>query len=228
MKTSKEMIFALAEPEYQSFTSKLLPGVSNILGVRLPNLRKLANKLAKEDWRQYLDHAEDTYFEEVMLQGMVIGYAKPDTVEELFPYIRIYVNKINNWSSCDSFCSGLKITKKYNDTIWKFLQDFFQSEKEYDIRFAVVMGINYFINDEYKDRFLLLLDDIHHDGYYVKMAVAWAISMIYVKYPEYTMNYLKDCKLDDFTYNKAIQKIRESLQVSKEEKELLKGMKRKV
>ena len=108
------------------------------------------------------------------------------------------------------------------------MQEFFQSEKEYDIRFAVVMGLNYYINDEYKERFLLLLDCIHHEGYYVKMAVAWAISMVYVKYPEYIMNYLKDCKLDDFTYNKAIQKIRESLQVSKEEKELLKSMKRKV
>ena len=224
----KEMIYALAEPEYQSFTSKLLPGVGNILGVRLPNLRKLANKIAKEDWRKYLDHAEDTYFEEIMLQGMVIGYAKPNTVDELFPYVRIYVNKIDNWSSCDSFCSGLKITNKYKDTVWKFLQEFFQSEKEYDIRFAVVMGLYYYINDEYKNRFLLLLDCIHHEGYYVKMAVAWAISMVYVKYPKYVMNYLKECKLDDFTYNKAIQKIRESLQVSKEEKELLKSMKRKV
>ena len=168
----------------------------------------------------------NTSFEEIMLQGMVIGYAKPNAVEELFPYIRIYVNKIDNWSSCDSFCIGLKITKQYKDKIWKFLQDFFQSEKEYDIRFAVVMGLNYYINDEYKDRFMLLLDGIHHEGYYVKMAVAWAISMIYVKYPKETKIYLTNDNLDEFTHNKSIQKIRESHQVTKEEKDRLIKLKR--
>ncbi len=223
----KEILFSLAETDYQCFNSKLLPGVNNILGVRLPHLRKLAKKIAKQDWKQYLETAEDTYFEEIMLQGMVIGYASPDTVEELFPYIRKQVSKIDNWSTCDSFCNGLKITDRYQDSMWEFLQEFFQSENEFDIRFAVVMGLNYYINDEYKDRFLLLLDRIHHEAYYVKMAVAWAISMIYIKYPKDTLKYLHNCQLDDFTYNKSIQKVRESFQVSKEEKEYLKSIKRK-
>ncbi len=223
----KEILFSLAETDYQRFNSKLLPGVNHILGVRLPHLRKLAKKIAKQDWKYFLETAEDTYFEEIMLQGMVIGYASPDTVEELFPYIRKQVSKIDNWSTCDSFCNGLKITDRYQDSMWEFLQEFFQSEKEFDIRFAVVMGLNYYINNEYKDRFLLLLDRICHEGYYVKMAVAWAISMIYIKYPKDTLNYLHNCHLDDFTYNKSIQKVRESLQVSKEEKEYLKSIKRK-
>ena len=31
----------LAEPEFQRFTSSLMPGVSKFLGVRLPKLRKI-------------------------------------------------------------------------------------------------------------------------------------------------------------------------------------------
>ena len=88
------------------------------------------------------------------------------------------------------------------------------------------MGLLYFINDQYKEEFQKRLNEIDHEGYYVKMAVAWAVSMIYVKYPQETFAYLQNDPLDDMTHNKAIQKIRESYQVSKEEKELLKSLKR--
>lgn len=226
MSSIRKELESISEEEYRVFTQKLLPGVEPILGVRLPNLRKLAKRLAKEDWKSYLLSAQNDSFEEILLQGMVIGYVKVNTVEELFPYIREYVSKIDNWSSCDSFCTGLKITKKYPEEVWAFLQPYFHSDQEFDIRFAVVMGLLYFINDQYKEEFQKRLNEIHHEGYYVKMAVAWAVSMIYVKYPQETFAYLQNDPLDDMTHNKAIQKIRESYQVSKEEKELLKSLKR--
>lgn len=226
MSSIRKELESISEEEYRVFTQKLLPGVEPILGVRLPNLRKLAKRLAKEDWKSYLLSAQNDSFEEILLQGMVIGYVKVNTVEELFPYIREYVSKIDNWSSCDSFCTGLKITKKYPEEVWAFLQPYFHSDQEFDIRFAVVMGLLYFINDQYKEEFQKRLNEIHHEGYYVKMAVAWAVSMIYVKYPQETFAYLQNDLLDDMTHNKAIQKIRESYQVSKEEKELLKSLKR--
>ncbi|MDD6202079.1 MAG: DNA alkylation repair protein [Lachnospiraceae bacterium] len=226
MSSIRKELESISEEEYCVFTQKLLPGVEPILGVRLPNLRKLAKRLAKEDWKSYLLSAQNDSFEEILLQGMVIGYVKVNTIEELFPYIREYVSKIDNWSSCDSFCTGLKITKKYPEEVWAFLQPYFHSDQEFDIRFAVVMGLLYFINDQYKEEFQKRLNEIHHEGYYVKMAVAWAVSMIYVKYPQETFAYLQNDPLDDMTHNKAIQKIRESYQVSKEEKELLKSLKR--
>lgn len=74
---------------------------------------------------------------------------------------------------------------------------------------------------------LLLLDKIKHEGYYVKMAVAWAVSICYVKHPVTTMKYLKNNTLDCFTYNKALQKITESYRVDRETKDLIRGMKRK-
>ena len=223
----KEEILKMSEPQYQQFNAKLLPGVENIQGVRLGNLRKLAKKIVKDDWQTFLQKAETDFFEEIMLYGMVIGYLKTDTVEEIFPYMDTYISMIDNWSTCDSFCSGLKITKEYPEKMWSYLQSYFKSDKEFYIRFAVVMGLNYYINDEYKDRFLKQLDKIHHEGYYVKMAVAWAISMIYVSYPDETTKYLKSNNLDDFTHNKAIQKIKESNQVTKEVKQKLNDLKRK-
>lgn len=223
----KEEILKMSEPQYQQFNAKLLPGVENIQGVRLGNLRKLAKKIVKDDWQTFLQKAETDFFEEIMLYGMVIGYLKTDTVEKIFPYMDTYISMIDNWSTCDSFCSGLKITKEYPEKMWSYLQSYFKSDKEFYIRFAVVMGLNYYINDEYKDRFLKQLDKIHHEGYYVKMAVAWAISMIYVSYPDETTEYLKSNNLDDFTHNKAIQKIKESNQVTKEVKQKLNDLKRK-
>ena len=223
----KEEILKMSEPQYQQFNAKLLPGVENIQGVRLVNLRKLAKKIVKDDWQTFLQKAETDFFEEIMLYGMVIGYLKTDTVEEIFPYMDTYISMIDNWSTCDSFCSGLKITKEYPEKMWSYLQSYFKSDKEFYIRFAVVMGLNYYINDEYKDRFLKQLDKIHHEGYYVKMAVAWAISMIYVSYPDETTEYLKSNNLDDFTHNKAIQKIKKSNQVTKEVKQKLNDLKRK-
>lgn len=52
---------------------KLLPGTEHILGVRLPVLRKLAKKLARGEWQEYLTGAADDSMEEIMLQGMTLG-----------------------------------------------------------------------------------------------------------------------------------------------------------
>ena len=188
-KIIKEQLTSLAEPDYQAFTSKLLPGISNILGVRLPNIRKIAKQLAKDDWKTYLSGAVDDSMEEIMLQGMTIGYVNAP-LEDLLPFITAFVPKINNWSVCDSFCSSLKITKKYKHEMYDFLLPYLNSPNEYDIRFAVVMLLDYYIEESYLPRVLSHLDSIHHPAYYVKMAVAWAISMCYIKFPEETMPYL--------------------------------------
>lgn len=225
-KTIKEQLVELADADYQKFSAALLPTIDNVIGVRLPMLRKLAKTIAKGDWRVYLEHAESDYFEEIMLQGMVLGYVKTD-LEEILRYTADFIPKIDNWSVCDSFCVGLKFTLKNKERVWDFIMPYLLSEKEYEIRFAVVMMLNYFIEEEYIGRILQLLDKISHEGYYVKMAVSWAISMCYVKLPETTMSYLRNNNLDDFTYNKALQKITESYRVDPETKKMIRGMKRR-
>ena len=222
--TIRHRLIECSDEKYQIFTSKLLPDIDNILGVRLPELNKIAKEIAKEDWRNYLTSPNNKYFEEVMLQGMVIGYAKAE-LSEILTYVETFVPKINNWSVCDSFCGGLKITNKNKKEVFDFLKPYFSSENEYEVRFAVVMIIKYYIEDSYIKEVLDILNNINHQGYYVKMAVAWCLSMCYVKLPIDTMEFLNNNKLDKFTYNKALQKIVESRQVDKETKKQIKQMK---
>lgn len=225
-KTVRERIFELRDDEYQKFHSNLLPGIDHIIGVRLPNLRQLAKELAKGNWQGYLKEAQDDYYEEIMLQGLVISYAKGD-FDEILPYIKDFVPKINNWAVCDCYANSLKITNKHMERVWEFLQPYLHSQEEYELRFGIVMLLSFYIKDDYIDRVLLLCDNAKHEGYYVKMAVAWTISICFIKYPEKTMAYLMNNTLDTFTYNKALQKITESFRVAKPTKDLIRAMKRK-
>lgn len=222
----KKKLFELSDQKYKEFHGGLCPGTENIIGVRVPVLRKYAEELFKEqDWKQTIEEIDNEYYEEIMLQGMLIGQAKKEEINTILKYVEKYVPKIDNWAICDIFCAGLKITKKYKKEMWNFIQKYLKSDKEFEIRFAIVMILDYYIDDEYLKENFKIFDNIKHEGYYVKMAVAWAISMCYVKFPEKTRAFLEHNHLDTFTQNKAIQKIRESYRVSQEEKEELKKLK---
>ncbi|MCI8352768.1 MAG: DNA alkylation repair protein [Clostridia bacterium] len=222
----EKRIFELADTEYKEFHSGLCPNTNNIVGVRVPVLRNYAKELAKSDFRTYLNNAKDDYYEETMLQGMVIGLSKMD-IEERLNYIKKFVPKINNWAICDVFCAGLKFTNKNKEIVWEFLKVYNNSVEEFELRFFIVMLLDFYITDKYINEVISILDNIKHEGYYVKMAIAWTISVAYIKYPETTIKYLMNNTLDDFTYNKALQKIIESYRVSNSDKKIIRSMKRK-
>lgn len=222
----RKRIFELADTQYKEFHSGLCPNTNNIVGVRVPVLRNYAKELSKSDFRSYLDNAKDDYYEEIMLQGMVIGLAKME-LEERLSYIKKFVPKIDNWAICDVFCAGLKFVNKNKEVVWEFLQQYKNSLEEFELRFFIVMLLDFYITDDYINEVISILDNIKHEGYYVKMAIAWTISVLYIKYPKITMQYLSNNTLDDFTYNKALQKILESYRVSNEDKEIIRNMKRK-
>ena len=77
------------------------------------------------------------------------------------------------------------------------------------------------------DEIFTLIDNINREEYYINMGVSWLISISLIKYKDKTLEYLKTCNLNDFTYNKALQKARESLRVSKEDKDYYQSLKRK-
>lgn len=221
-----DKLFSLADPKYQKFHSALCPGTNNMIGVRVPVLRGVAKEIVKDDWRTFLRHAKNDYYEEIMLQGMVIGLAKME-LEERVNYLTSFIPKIDNWAVCDVTCAGLKFAKKNEKEVWEFLMPYIHSQNEFEIRFGVVMMLDFYITEGYIEKVLEILNQIKHEGYYVKMAVAWAISICYIKFPKETMILLQNNNLDTFTYNKALQKIIESYRVSKEEKETIRAMKRK-
>lgn len=222
----KQQLEIQKEPEFQKFTAKLLPGVEHILGVRLPALRKIAKKLARGDWQKYLKSACDDSYEEIMLQGMVLGYAK-GTLQEKEPFLRSFLPKIDNWSVCDSTCCSIKLAKEQPDEFWNFLLEYLHSPREYEVRFILVQMLNYYVTQDYLPKVLEVIDSVDLKLYYVQMAQAWAVSICYRDFPEMTLPYLKDNHLDDFTHNKALQKITESLKVPKEEKAYIRTLRRK-
>lgn len=222
----KAQLKDMSEEQYRQFSAKLLPGVQNILGVRIPSLRKLAREIAKGDYGGYLENACGDTFEEILLQGMVIGVCKADA-QTKFGYIEKFVPKIDNWSVCDSFCTGLKFIEKNKQQAWEFIMPYLKSDKEFEIRFAVVVMLNYFVDGEHIDEILEICSKIHHDGYYVKMAVAWLLSVCVAKQKEKTVEFLSgENGLDDFTQNKSVQKCVESYRIDNETKKLLKQLKR--
>jgi len=218
----------MSDAGYKQFTVKLTPNINpdTILGVRTPKLRAFAEKIAKGDWRTYLDNAVDNSFEEILLQGMVIGNIKAE-LDVILPYVTNFIPKIDNWAVCDSFCVSFKAPNKYPAQIWDFITPYLNDERPYYIRFGVVMLLAYYVNARYLQDIFEYFDKIKSEDYYVKMAVSWCVSVCYFKFPDITMSYLKNNKLDDFTYNKSLRKIMESLKIDGEQKKIIRSMKRK-
>lgn len=252
-----------SEDAYRDFSASLIPKSKPILGVRLPELRKIAQNLVKTlDWRQeiasYEGEFEDIYFEETMLRGMMIGYgtqkADDETALEL---LRAFIPHIDNWSVCDSFCSSFLYAARKREKVWEFMQEYLYSDKEFEVRTAIILLLTQFLkynqegkkmarkrvitmedieqnterenrkNYPYLDGILTVLNRDFYQGYYARMAAAWTAAETFVTFPYETMQMLQnDCRMDDWTYNKTLQKIRESRTPDADVKKYVKALKR--
>ena len=225
LEIEKELL-NMQDKKYKEFQKGICPGVEEIIGIRIPMLRNYAKELLKKyDFKQLMESIPNNYYEEIMLQGMLIGQAKLD-FNEIIKYIKDFIPKINNWAVCDTFCTSLKITKKHKEKMWDFIQKYIKSDKEFHIRFGIVLILNYYIDEDYLYKNFKIFDSIKSDKYYVQMAVAWAISFCLIKFYDKTIEYLKNSKIDKFTYNKSIQKAIESYRITKEQKEFLRTLKK--
>jgi 3-methyladenine DNA glycosylase AlkD len=213
---------SLSDEKYRKFNEALMPGTSTAYGVRVPQVRAIAKEIVRQDPYGFLAVARDSSFEEIQLKGCVIRDMKIP-LEEKLPLLVDFVPLIDNWGICDTLT--IKAKPDEQPLLWDFLQAYFASDKEFYIRFAVVTGMANFINPQYIDAYLDKLSSISHDGYYVKMGVAWAVCECFVKFRDKTLPILESKALDKQTQNKAIQKCRESFRVSDEDKEYLKTLK---
>lgn len=219
-------LYKEANKDYQAFSKKIMPDTNRMLGVKILILRKLAKEIYKnEDWQNFLQQKDCRFWEELMLQAIVIGEIKAEP-EKILNFVKNFVPKLNGWGVCDCFCASLKFTKNNLEIVWNFIQPYFNSKKEYEKRFAFVMMLTYFLTDKYIDECIEYIDKFADERYYAKMAAAWALSICYIKYPQKTLKYLKKSNLDKWTFNKGIQKICESLRVDKETKNYLKTLKK--
>lgn len=226
-----EELISLKDEKYKEFNKKLCPDTNlEMLGIRVPILRKFAQKIVNSNeynWECFVKNRNIKFFEEVQLQGFIIGYKKlPFDVK--LKFIEDFISRMDSWAITDTFIPTLKINKENLKDYWNFILKYINSNKEFEVRFAIVSMLDYFIIDDYVDKVIMILNTISHDGYYVKMAVAWTLAEIGIKYNDKAMLFLNGKNnLDKFTYNKTLQKMIESFRIDKEKKDVLRKMKRK-
>ena len=182
-------------------------------------MREIAKKIAKSNIEEFLRCAQEKYYEEIMIQGLVISHLKEEKI--FYKYFKGYINKIDNWALCDSFCSSIKIVGKYEEKYFKEAIKLALNKEEFISRVGLVIILNHFISKENLNIIFDTLNKIQSDKFYINMAESWLICEMYIKYPKETKEFIKKNNLNKFTQNKAISKIHDSYRVSKEEKELL-------
>ena len=220
-----ESLKSNADVKYREFNKSTIPTKKEMIGIRVPALQKIAKDILKGDYVSFLDFCGDIYYEEILLEGMVIAGIK-GSYDELIGRIDLFIDKIDNWSICDCFCSRLKIVKKYRSKFWAYINKCITSENYWKIRVGLVLLLDYYIDTKNLEKIFNICDSIKSEEYYVKMAVAWLVSFCYIKYPEVTEYYLRNSKLDNWTHNKAIQKTIESRRITEENRVNLRQIKK--
>lgn len=218
-------LISIKEDKYKEFHSKLCFTKYEILGIRLPIIRKIAKEISKTNYEDFLKLTKTKYYEEVLIEGLVISTIKDESIFD--KYFNKYIPKIDNWGICDSFCNSLNIVIKNPTKYFNLCKELSLSNEEFISRVGLIIILNYFIKQEYLKDIFNILDSITSDKYYINMAQAWLICELYIYYPQETEKYLKNNKLNNFTHNKSISKIRESYRIPKEKKDYLNTLKRK-
>ena len=212
--------------KYRDFTSLLIPNISkeNMIGVRLPNIKKLAKELYKSgEYMDFINMLPHTYFEEYHLHSYILSKIKDfdifiEEIEKLLPYI-------DNWSVCDSFRP--KCFSKNKEKALIHIKKWLNSEHVYTKRFAIEMLMVHYLGDDFKTEYLELVSKTKGEDYYLKMMVAWYFATALAKQYDATLPYIENHAIEDnWTHNKAIQKALESYRVSEDKKTLLKTLKR--
>ena len=222
----EKRLFKLQDKEYKEFQSKLIPNINkdNIIGIRIPHLRKLAKEIAKENQRgDFLNSLPHKYYEENHLHSFLIEEMKDE--KECLESLDKFLPYVDNWAVCDS-CSP-KALKKNLDLLLEYIKSWISSEKEYVCRFGILSLMRCFLEKEsFKEEYLEMVCGVKSEYYYVKMMQAWFFATALSKQYDVTIEILKENKLSLWVHNKTIQKAIESYRITKEQKQELKLLKR--
>lgn len=213
---------SIEDIKYREFTRKLTPGDFDIIGVRIPTLRKIAKSISNGDYRTFLKTDHRDIYELKMIRGFVIGNIKD--IEEYREAFHAFVPLVDNWAVCDTFIAGSKIIIKDRPYFFAICQTLLSDRDEFKNRISFVILLTYFVNEEYIEKVLELIKGYRSECYYANMALAWVLSVIYVKFPTKAKTVLKENSFDEKVMNYTIRKIKDSYRVSREDKEWLKNV----
>ena len=228
MRTEKirQKLFSLQDVKYRDFQAKLMPNIDpdHIIGVRTPDLRRLAKEIAKDDPDLFLKALPHTCFEENQLHAFVVSGLKD--LDRAYLETERFLPYIDNWATCDQFSPS--VFSKDKTRLEKHVRKWISSTQTYTCRFGIVMLMRHFLDDDFKCEYLDLVVNIVSDEYYVNMARAWYFATALAKHYEETLPLIEKEGLDIWTHNKTIQKACESYRIDDEHKRYLKTLKRKM
>ena len=220
----QERLFALRDEKYREFQRSLIPGLprENIIGIRIPVMRKLAKEFVKEpEAAVFLKQLPHTYYDENILHALLIAEIKDydtcmEAVEAFLPYI-------DNWAVCDGLSP--KAFGKHKAELLEKIRLWIPSEHIYTCRFGIGMLMRWFLDEDFQPGYLELPAAVRSEEYYVNMMTAWFFATALAKQWDAAIPYLEQNRLDPWTHDKTIQKARESYRITTEQKEYLQRLK---
>lgn len=221
----EQRLFELQDLDYREFHSKLMPGVEKeqIIGVRIPVLRKFAVQYGKESEAQdFLADLPHPYYEMNNLHMLLISKIKDydlclEKVEAFLPYI-------DNWATCD-FPAPKCFEKKQEELLPK-IRKWLQSEHTYTVRYAIGLLMRLYLDEKFEECYLYEVAQIKRDDYYINMMIAWYLATALTKQWDQTIKLLEERVLSDWVHRKTIQKAIESYRITKEQKEYLRSLRK--
>ncbi len=222
MKITDEL-FTLRDAEYAVFQAKLIPSADpgSMIGVRTPDLRKLAKKLYKEtDVTGFLSELPHRYFDENQLHAFIISEEKD--FEKCVRYVGAFLPYIDNWATCDQLSP--KVFRKHTGELLPYIDKWIASEKTYIVRFGIGMLMQHCLDEHFDPAYPAKVAKIRSDEYYVNMMIAWYFATALAKQYDAVIPYIEGRKLDVWTHNKTIRKCIESYRISDERKEYLRTL----
>ena len=222
----QKTLFTLQDKEYAIFQTGLIPGrdSKDFIGVRTPDLRKLAKELKGEEGiEEFLGDLPHKYFDENQLHAFIISEEKDfarcmEQVETFLPYV-------DNWATCDQLSP--KVFKKYKKELLAHIKKWLKSDETYTIRFGMGMLMQHFLDEDFDIKYPKMVAKIRSEEYYVNMMIAWYFATALAKQYDAVLPFIKDKELATWTHNKAIQKAIESRRITDEQKEYLRTLKEK-
>lgn len=221
----RDRLFALQDPEYRLFQSKLMPTVdpARVIGVRIPDLRKLSRELAgTEQAAAFVRQLPHDYYEENNLHGFLIASLRD--YGETVAALEAFLPHVDNWATCDLLHPRAfdKRPEALPDQLFRWLQ----SDRTYTVRFAMGMLMSLYLDEAFRPEYADWVAGVKSEEYYVNMMAAWYFATALAKRWDDAFPYLTDHRLPVWTHNKAIQKAIESRRISPEQKQILRSLKR--
>ncbi len=206
---------------YAEFNKRIVNTKMPVIGVRVLDLRRLARELASDvgavDISELLT-VQDESFDYVLLCGLLITHARLDD-QTAIDLTKQYLPRVDSWAHIDVFVD--KKRRFAGETWWDFALACLRSEAELTVRYGVVSLMTNFLDELHVNQVFAALRNITHDGYYVKMALAWLYATAAVQFFELTLAELENGHIDTWTRNKAYQKMRESRRFTPEQQDII-------